>query len=289
MNMSKNKNINNLNNEEYWQVKRSPYDSKERCITDYLLNRASADLPHSFNLLDKCPKEIRDQKTQGICGAFATATLREMHLKDANIQLSPAFLYWQARAYHNQTDEDCGVYLRDMVRVLQEFGIPEEKYMIYNSENYSVPPSKEAYNNARMYKINHYCRMDNGVSGIKSYLYTKKKPVLFGMEVYKGFIKETGKKGIAPVPSEEEKPIDGHAALLVGYKDNTLKDDLISVFNHKRSKYGYFIVLNSYGKHWGKRGFFLLPYEILLMNKAYDFYVITTNNQDYENEVILKK
>lgn len=281
-----------INNNEYIKKRyggcyRSIHSPDELRMSDMILNKSPADLPKEFNLIDKCP-EPRDQGQQNSCGGFAGALLRQMYLENTNICLSPAFLYWQSRSYNRQINEDCGTCIRDILQTLKEFGISEEKNMPYNETDYSTPPSKQAYENAKMYKINNYINVDNGISGIKSYLYTKKKPVIFGMEIYDSFIEETGKTGIAPIPREGEVPISGHSCLIIGYRNNIFKDNLISVFNHKRSKYGYFIVLNSYGKDWGKHGMFLLPYEYVLFQKAYDFYVIS-GNQSYESEVIQKK
>ena len=221
---------------------RSPYDPNEKKLSNYLLNKAVIDLPNKFDLLDKYPKEIRDQGLQGSCGGFAGAIMRQMHTDNINEQLSPAFLYWQARKIHNNELEDTGVYLQDIIKVLQNFGVPKEIYMPYDEKIWDKQPSKEAYENAKKYKINTYFNVDNGISGIKSYLYTKKKPVLFGMEIYEDFMEDIKKTGIAPIPKQDEKPIDGHSALIIGYKNNTLKDNIIASFNHRRSRYGYFIV-----------------------------------------------
>lgn len=281
-----------INNNEYIKKRyggcyRSPIDENELRISDMILNKSPADLPKEFNLIDKCP-EPRDQGRQNSCGGFAGALLRQMHLDDINTQLSPAFLYWQSRSYNNQANEDCGTCIRDILRTLKEFGISEEKYMPYDEKDYSTPPSKQAYENAKMYKINNYINIDNGISGIKSYLYTKKKPVIFGMEVYDSFIEETGKTGIAPIPKEGDRAISGHSSVIIGWRNNTFKDNLISVFNHKRSKYGYFVVLNSYGQNWGgNKGVFYLPYEYIYQNNAYDFYIISVKgSQEYKSEII---
>lgn len=274
---------------KYGGCHRSPHDGNEKKLSDYLLNRATIDLPNEFDLLDKYPKEIREQGSQGSCGGFAGAILRQMHTNNINEQLSPAFLYWEARKIRNNETEDSGVYLQDIVQVLQDLGVPKESYMPYDENTWTVPPSIEAYKQAKKYKIDTYFNVDNGIAGIKSYLYSKKKPVLFGMEIYENFVDETKRTGFVPIPKRNEKPIDGHSALIIGYKNNTFKENLVSTFNHKRSKYGYFIVAHSYGKQWSKKtgNLFYLPYEFVLMQKAYDFYVITTS-KNYEEEIIDK-
>ena len=266
---------------------RSIHDENELRMSQMLLNKAPIDLidyPNYFNLMKEYPLNVKNQFNQGCCAGMALSVLRESFLKDKEKELSPAFLYWQSRVYEGEdVNQDTGICLKSGLETLKRYGICEEEYMKFDSNIWNQPPSEEAYSNAKIYKIDTYINLDNGISGIKSYLYSKKKPVIFGMEIYDGFIKGTGKDGIVPVPNQDEKPLDGHSALIIGYKDNTFKDNLISLFNKKRSKYGYFIVLNSYGKDFGKQGLYFLPYEYLLFNKAYDFYVITTkNNLNYQ-------
>lgn len=274
---------------------RSIHDENELRMSQMLLNKAPIDLidyPNYLNLMEEYPLQVKNQGEQGSCACQALSVLRSSFLKDKEKELSPAFLYWQSRVYEGEdTNQDTGICLKSGLETLKKYGICEEQYMPYSEYIYNQPPSEEAYSNAKIYKIDTYINLDNGISGIKSYLYSKKKPVIFGMEIYDGFIKGTGKDGIVPIPNQNEKPLDGHSALIIGYKDNTFKDNLASLFNKKRSKYGYFIVLNSYGEDWNENGgLFYLPYEYLLFNKAYDFYVITTkDNYDYKSEVIQEK
>ena len=276
-----------------WKCKRSPHNENELKMSQMILNKAPIDMidyPSYLNLTEENYYRVKDQQKQGVCAGMAASILRESFLKDKSKELSPAFLYWQSRKSEGDTSQDNGVYLETVLQVLKDYGVCEEKYMRFNPDIYDKEPSKKAYSDAKAYKIDKYISIDNGISGIKSYLFNKRKPVIFGMEIYENFIKETKKTGIVPIPKRDEKPIDGHSALIVGYKDNTFKDNLIAIFNHKRSKYGYFIILNSYGKEFGgHNGICYVPYDLLLQNKAYDFYVITTkDNKNYESEVIQK-
>jgi C1A family cysteine protease len=61
------------------------------------------------------------------------------------------------------------------------------------------------------------------------------------------------------MPSTAEQVIGGHAVLAVGYDDATRR----------------FTVRNSWGKDWGKGGYFFMPYSYLLDdNLAADFWTI---------------
>ena len=70
--------------------------------------------------------------------------------------------------------------------------------------------------------------------------------MVFGFTVYPSF-ERIGSSGVMPMPKKSEKPLGGHAVLAVGYDDKT-----------ERVK-----VLNSWGKSWGKGGYFFMPYAFI--------------------------
>jgi C1A family cysteine protease len=80
-------------------------------------------------------------------------------------------------------------------------------------------------------------------------------PFVFGFTVYESFesdeVAETGKLNM-PDPSEME--VGGHAVLAVGYNDASKR----------------FWVRNSWGKGWGKAGYFTMPYDYLLNENLSD-------------------
>ena len=83
-------------------------------------------------------------------------------------------------------------------------------------------------------------------------------PFVFGFTVYESFETEKVKRtGIVPMPKKNERPVGGHAVLAVGY-------------NQKQKR---FLVRNSWGKAWGKDGYFTMPYEYL-ETQAADFWTI---------------
>ena len=168
--------------------KRSPHNDDELKMSQLLLDKAPADLldyPTYLNLENEYSFRMKNQENQGSCVAMSTSVLAESFLKDKSKELSPAFLYWQARIYDNDEQEDTGACIKNAMKALKEYGICEESYMPYDAHIWDKEPSKEAYSNAQAYRVNQYINIDNGISGIKSYLYTKKKPVVFGMEVYR--------------------------------------------------------------------------------------------------------
>ena len=73
-------------------------------------------------------------------------------------------------------------------------------------------------------------------------------PFVFGFSVYDSFeSQKVAKTGVVDMPKAGEQMLGGHAVLAVGY-DNTAKR---------------FIVRNSWGTEWGKKGYFTMPYDYL--------------------------
>ena len=71
---------------------------------------------------------------------------------------------------------------------------------------------------------------------------------MFGFSVYDSFEStQVAKTGVVPMPATGEKQIGGHAVLAVGYDDTQQR----------------FIVRNSWGRGWGMRGYFTMPYAYL--------------------------
>jgi C1A family cysteine protease len=67
------------------------------------------------------------------------------------------------------------------------------------------------------------------------------------------------KSGILGMPKFSEQRVGGHAVLAVGYDDS------------KRT----FLIRNSWGANWGKKGYFTIPYAYLTSPKlASDFWTI---------------
>ena len=83
---------------------------------------------------------------------------------------------------------------------------------------------------------------------------------MFGFTVYDSFeSSEVARIGILQMPGPKESVVGGHAVLAVGYDD---KDER-------------FIIRNSWGKSWGQRGYFTMPYSYLLSdNLSDDFWTI---------------
>ena len=85
-------------------------------------------------------------------------------------------------------------------------------------------------------------------------------PFVFGFTVYDAFESAaTAKSGELNMPTSTETVVGGHAVLAVGYDDVAQR----------------FIVRNSWGPKWGKKGYFTIPYTYLMTeNLSDDFWTI---------------
>jgi C1A family cysteine protease len=86
-------------------------------------------------------------------------------------------------------------------------------------------------------------------------------PFVIGFTVYESFESdEVAKTGIMPMPGTREHVLGGHAVMAIGYDD----------------KLDRFRMRNSWGKDWGIKGYFTMPYAYLLdENLSDDFWKIT--------------
>ena len=66
------------------------------------------------------------------------------------------------------------------------------------------------------------------------------------------------RSGEVPMPSDGEASVGEHSALLVGYDQKTSR----------------FIARNSYGRDWGDRGYFTIPFDYVLSPRAENFWTM---------------
>lgn len=85
-------------------------------------------------------------------------------------------------------------------------------------------------------------------------------PFVFGFTVYESFESpEVARTGVLQMPAPKEGVVGGHAVVAVGYDDQNER----------------FMIRNSWGKNWGQKGYFTMPYSYLLSdNLSDDFWTI---------------
>jgi C1A family cysteine protease len=83
-------------------------------------------------------------------------------------------------------------------------------------------------------------------------------PFVFGFTVYESFESaETARTGIVQMPDKSERALGGHAVMAVGYDQKNTR----------------LLIRNSWGKTWGKGGYFTMPFAYM-ETLAADFWTV---------------
>ncbi|MEP0857967.1 C1 family peptidase [Trichocoleus sp. DQ-U1] len=191
---------------------------------------------------------VEDQGDVGSCtgnamaGAYEYLAMRQLGTAG---DVSRLFIYYNARSLAGEIDEDAGATLRNCIQVLRKMGACSELTWPYHPERLFHRPHDQAYEEATQFLIDDAERIDVDLYAMKHCL-AEGYPFAFGLQLFDSFMRE-GNKGI-PMPNpEREESQGGHAMLCVGYSD---KDRV-------------FVVRNSWGAHWGDKGYCYIPYDYM--------------------------
>lgn len=217
----------------------------------------SATLPNAVDLRAHCPP-VYDQGNLGSCTANSLCAL--MQYLNPQFVGSRLFLYYNERRIEGDIEVDAGATIADGIRALKWYGLCPESEWPYVVTKFSVRPPNKCYSDALQDKALRVYSVPITLLGLKTAL-AGGHLVSIGISVFESFEShQVAITGEVPMPDEKaEKLLGGHAVVIVGYDDS-----------HKR-----FIMRNSWGKNWGKAGYFTIPYEYLTNPKlATDAWVI---------------
>ncbi len=215
---------------------------------DRYYDYANSDIKESVDMRSMA-SGVQSQKDLGSCTAQAIVAAYELLLKRERpnefVDLSPLFVYYNARYEEGTINEDAGAYIRDALKAVDHYGICTESIWPYDINKFTIKPPPEAYNNAKKYRIKKYKRLSHLDSILEAL--SKSHPVIAGIIVYSGFENITGDNPVLPMPTDTEQELGAHAILLVGY-------DLA-----RRQ----ILAQNSFGSSWGQGGYFWIPFDYL--------------------------
>jgi C1A family cysteine protease len=245
-----------MNKREYIRVK-DAVDSRDRVYKAV----AHVEQPSHVDLSSKC-SPIENQGQLGSCTGNAITGLLE-YLENIKreklVRLSRLFVYFNERMIEGTINSDAGANIRDGIKSILTWGVCSEDIWPYDVQQFKTKPNADAYIDAATRKDYEYASVPQTEHAICSCL-ASGSPLVFGITVYESLESaEVAKSGIAPMPAEGEKVLGGHALLIVGYdkKDQT------------------FLIRNSWGPHWGIKGYFKLPFAYVLdPNLADSFWTI---------------
>ena len=220
-------------------------------------------LPEKTDLRGVWMPEPYDQGQLGSCTANAIgAALAYEHLKESLGPLMPSrlFIYYGERVIEGTIQSDAGAQIRDGVKVLATLGAPPEQLWPYDIAKFARKPPEKAYQAAVQHKAVAYFRVDQTKLREMLGCLASGFPFVFGFTVYEGFESaKVVKTGVLDMPKRGERVLGGHAVLAVGY-------------NQKAKR---FLVRNSYGSAWGRKGYFTMPFDYVLNSDlAADFWTL---------------
>jgi len=241
-------------------------DARDVLYAAPLLTLANG-LPESVDLRLFCPP-IYNQGQLGSCtgnGIAAAIEFDRIKFKRPTFTPSRLFIYYNERVIENTICADAGAQVRDGIKSVAALGAPSETLWPYKISKFKQEPSHAAYAAARRDLVSSYARVSQSLVQMQGCL-AEGYPFVFGFTVYSSFdSKKVAKTGVVSMPSHNEKVTGGHCVLAVGYDNQTRT----------------FLIRNSWGVRWGKKGYFTMPYEYLLEpHLASDFWTIrsiTTN------------
>jgi C1A family cysteine protease len=219
-----------------------------------------ARLPSKVDLQSKC-SPVEDQGQLGSCTANSLAGALEFLEKQDGTQfvdLSRLFIYYNERVIEGTVDQDSGAFIRDGIKSLAKLRVCPESQWPYTLNRFRRKPTRTCYRAAKKHRIISYHRI-NAVDEMRGCL-AEGFPFVFGFTVYESFeSKAVAKSGVLNLPTAKEKMVGGHAVMAAGYDDAEQR----------------FLIRNSWGRDWGKKGYFTMPYAYLgNRNLADDFWTI---------------
>ncbi len=215
-------------------------------------------LPKKVDLCLDC-SNVEDQGQLGSCTAQALAGNLEFLDKKIDgtyADMSRLFIYYNERVLMDTIESDSGASLRIGIKTLKNDGVCEEELWPYMIARFDRTPSAQCYKEAENHRIVSYHR----IGSLREMLVCLAEgyPFVFGFTVYESFESPAvARTGTAQMPKKDESVIGGHAVMAVGYDMDSER----------------FIVRNSWGDKWGKKGYFTLPFKYL-ETLAQDFWTI---------------
>jgi C1A family cysteine protease len=223
--------------------------------------RTAAALPSTADLRSGMPA-VYDQGQLGSCTANAIGGAFEFDLLkqgETDFVTSRLFIYYNERAIERTVEEDSGAQLRDGMKTLAHQGVCPEPLWPYVISRFATRPARECYTEGLRHRGIAYMRVERDVAQMRGCV-AAGYPFVFGFTVYESFESDAvARTGTIPMPEGDERTIGGHAMAVVGY-------------DHPKRR---FIVRNSWGPEWGKRGYGTMPYAYFTSaNLSDDFWTL---------------
>ena len=190
---------------------------------------------------------IKDQGLIGACTVFSITSIFEYILKNSgqNTDLSESFVYYNVRHKEKNEHKDTGSSFQDVIMSIGNMGICTETLHPY-SKGLSEQPTDEAYADGRKRRILKALNVKIAEDDIKSAI-QEGYPVAISLRIYDSFNTTAGFVRRPTAAEIESADFSYHAMVIVGYTDDTK----------------HFVVRNSWGEHFGDKGYCYIPYSYI--------------------------
>ena len=201
---------------------------------------------------------VYDQGSVGSCTANALCAAYGLDLVKQSRTIaggyyyfdpSRLFLYYNTRKREGNQSEDSGASIRETVKSMNRKGVCNEYDWPYLESRCNEKPPQSCYDAAVGNNLCKYERLDHNIDQFRACL-KDNCPFVFSFKVYDSFHDISEPKYTMQMPRAHErdnKPLGSHAVVAVGYNDTK---------QHIK-------VLNSWGSHWGDKGYFYMPYHFI--------------------------
>jgi C1A family cysteine protease len=219
-------------------------------LRDEWFRPVGAALPDEVDLRDELPP-VLDQGDLRSCTAHVLAAALSHQLGrqgEPVFAASRLFIYYNERAREGTVGVDAGASLRTGLKALTTYGACPEELWRYDPARFRIRPPDTAYERGRLVRVVRYERIPGDARAVPALAEAVSAgyPVSIGLSVYESFESpEVAGTGVVPLPEAGERVTDGHALLVVGYRD--------------RDGSRAFLCRNSWGPDWGEGGHCRLP------------------------------
>jgi C1A family cysteine protease len=220
----------------------------------YAFSGAPSSLPPAFSLA-QWDSIVFDQGQLGSCTANAISGALKTWMVKNNYKwpYTPSRLeiYYQERAIEGTINQDAGAIIRDGFKVINSLGVcPEDETSDWNwpydISKYTDAPPVRSMADAALHKCLTYSSVNQDQASIQGALVAG-FPLVIGIAVFNGIeSQQCAKTGIIPMPGMFDAPIGGHALRVSSYDENYVSGP------------------NSWGKSWGDKGYYHLPWSYVL-------------------------
>jgi len=248
-------------------------------IRDYLLSSiqpTKVELPSEFDLRSQ-QSPVQNQDGLGVCYSFGVAGIGEYwNTKEyhQSINLAERFIVYYTKKISGLWDIQAD-FLRNALKSFCDYGSPLEKDYPFSSnwEDYKKEPPTEIIKKAEEYKGKTFWSVGKDLESVKQAVFQNQCPAFIGMPWYVSYNKPES-DGRLPLPSGNKS---GHA---------------ISGGYWTKEKVWF---KNSWGKNWGKDGYFYIPFNDFSKYEIWDVSILLdlprpqTINEGWVAENYLRK